>query len=156
MLSVSPKLDEPETKRATSDAATLLGDCRLRFQSTPVSERLPLDEPRGFGLTGVGVLAFLEGMNGPADSANAAWCWRGTEAASTCAPPLRNMARTVSPPNRCCTAAEKSSAPIVLSEVMPCHSATWDDRTAGAASPPTGQQRPGADTQHVHHLRKWQ
>jgi hypothetical protein len=37
------------------------GGCRLRLQSAPVSERLALDGPRGFGLASSGVLAFLEG-----------------------------------------------------------------------------------------------
>jgi hypothetical protein len=43
------------------------GGCRLRLQSAPISKGLALDGPRGFGLAGIGLLAFLEGMNGPAD-----------------------------------------------------------------------------------------
>jgi hypothetical protein len=46
---------------------TARGGCRLRLQSAPVSERLAPDESRGFGLAGIGVLAFPAGMNGPAD-----------------------------------------------------------------------------------------
>ena len=46
------------------------------------------------------------------------------------------MARTVSSPNRCCTAAEnrRTSAPIALSAVMPRHSAARTFSSGAAAS----------------------
>jgi hypothetical protein len=69
------------------------GDCRLRLQAAPISERLPLDEPRGCGQADVGVLAFLEGVNGAADRSEGGLM----------------LARHGSRLNRCASAAQDSA-----------------------------------------------
>ena len=95
--------------------------------------RLALDEPRGLGLAGVGVLAFLEDMNGPADSSECGLV----------------LARRGSRLNLRASAAQHSAYGVVaelrqfsaavqqrflLPEVIPRHSATWAFSSVAVAS----------------------